>query len=99
LYNMKSKLGETLDVSRIPAPLKCICTNSNGSLSALGFEDGTIKIYKESAGSLREMSQFEPFQRTSGDKIKGAPIVAMDVLEDYLIALSHDGVLSVVTRL
>lgn len=97
---MKTRIGETLEVNRIfaiPVPLKCICTNNNGSLCALGFEDGTIKIYQENAGRLNEMSDFEPFQR--GDKVKGAPIVAMDVLEDYLIALSHDGVLSVVTRL
>lgn len=74
-----------------------MCKNNNGSLCALGFEDGSIKIYKESAGSLGEISHFEPFQR--GDKAKGAPILAMEVLDDYLLALSHDGVLSIVTRL
>ncbi len=63
---MKSRLGERIELSRhggVSPGLTCMCRNNNGSLCALGFEDGSIKIYRESSGSLNEMSHFEPFQR------------------------------------
>ena len=73
--------------------INCITANRSGSIFAVGFQNGLVRTYITE--TCTEFNCFEPFAR---DK-KYSEVISLDTLEDYLLAMDHNGTISIITRM